>query len=200
MQQVVLFGIDFSKESSEYLTNDLKKVEQLVESNDQLSPEELFTAHFKSPYDLVKIDVSEPPTVVQDIIERYKGISLGLPEEWFQLKDRIDVHIRQRDIKIEGKPSSFLLMPKDGTPVRLIVNENYAKSSTVTVYCITNINYGNPENVIAFEQSCDEKLVRIQGNINLLNAEITRFNETYKTEMMNKIREAKNAMAEKIAS
>ena len=199
MQQVVLFSLDFTKESEECLSNDLKKVEGLVESNDQSSAEEIFNAHFKTPYERIKIDVSEPPTVVQDILASYKGLNLGLPEEWFHLKDRIDVHIWQKNIKIEGNPSSFLFMPKGGTPVRLIINKNYANGSEVTIYCITNINYGNQESVIAFEQSCDEKLVRVQGNINLLNAEIKSFNDTYRSEIIKRINEVKQSVSENIA-
>ena len=200
MQQVVLFGIDFSKKSAECLTNDLQKVEQIAESNSQSSVEELFTTHFKTPYDLLKIDISEPPSVIQDIIERYKGLSLGIPEEWFHVSDRIDVRIRQKNIKIEGNPSSFLLMPKDGTPVRVILNDNYTTSPVITLNCITNINYGNQESVIAFEQQCDEQLVRIQGNINLLNSEISKFNEHYRNEIMKRLREVTNSKSAEITS
>lgn len=196
MQQVVLFSVDFSKKSAECLTNDLNKVEQIVESNSNLSVEQLLSAHFKTPYDLLKIDISEPPTLIQDIIERYKGISLGLPEEWFFSSDRIDVKIRQKNIKIEGTPSQLLLMPKDGTPVRVVLNDNYAGNSTITLNCITNINYGNQESVIAFEQKCDEQLVRIQGNINLLNKEIESFNEHYRKEITKKISEVLNSKEE----
>ena len=200
MQQVVLFSIDFSKKSSECLTNDLQKVEQIVDSNSQVSAEELVKTHFKEPYDLLKIDISEPPTVIQDIIERYKGLSLGLPEDWFHLTDRVDVRIRQKNIKIEGTPAEFLLMPKDGTPVRVILNDNYTSSPVITLNCITNINYGNQESVIAFEQQCDEQLVRIQGNINLLNAEITKFNEHYRNEIIKKIKEVIAAKSEAVTS
>lgn len=175
MQQVVLFSSDFEKESAECLKKGLNKIHQLNNQDEK---------DFQYPYQKIEIDISEPQIKLKEIIERYKGLILGLPPEWFHLNERLEVTIIQKNIQIKGKPSSLLFMPKQGTPVRLVVNDDYAHNNTLSIFFITNINFGDQESIISFQLTCDEKIVRLKGNIDLLNIEIEEFNKRYKEEML----------------
>ncbi|WP_423148201.1 hypothetical protein [Rubrolithibacter danxiaensis] len=167
MQQVVLFSSDFEKESAENLKRELEKNKENQEKER------------KTVYEPIEADFSEPTTKLKDILERYKGINLGLPEEWFHNSDRVEVNIIQKNIRIKGDPGLLLLMPKQGTPLRLIVNDDFSKSQVLTLYFITNLNFGDPANVHSLEQMCDQKIVQIKGNIDLLNAEFEKYNQQH---------------------
>lgn len=170
MQQVVFFSLDFEKESTEFLDKLDKASEDRQNENHQ------------SPYQPISINLLMPNARKQDILEKYKGIELGLPEEWFHFNDRIQVNIIEKSIPIEGSLKMLLYMPKGGTPIKLIVNDDYAENPVLTIRFITNINFGDQGAIKAFEQQCDEKLVQFQGNIQLLNEEIKSFNERLQKE------------------
>jgi len=155
MQQVVFFSADFEKEMENSGKN----------------------GNGKSFFQPVEVNFQEPYARQQEILEKYKGTELGLPEEWFHFDDRIQVNILEKVLQVEGNPKMLLLLPKGGTPVKLIVNDDYAENPMLTVRFITNINFGDQEAVKAFEQECDEKLVRFQGNIQLLNEQVKAFKQ-----------------------
>lgn len=160
MQQVVFFSADFEKEMENGVKN----------------------GSGRSFFQPVKADLQNPYARQQEILEKYKGVELGLPEEWFHYDDRIQVNILEKSIPIEGNPKMLLYMPKGGTPVKLIVNDDYTENPILTVRFITNINFGDQEAVKAFEQECDEKLVRFQGNLQLLNEQVKAFAERFPKE------------------
>src|SRR5690606_11093148 len=149
MQQVVFFSVDFEKESSAF------------QNQGQLGKPD-------SPYKPAGVNLLAPYVRRQEILERYKGIELGLPEEWFHFDDRIAVNILEKTIPVEGDLKMLLYMPKGGTPLKFIVNDDYTENPVLTLYFITNINYGDQEAVRNFEQQCDEKLLQFQGNVQLL--------------------------------
>ena len=183
MQQVVLFSSDFEKESAEFRKREFEKIDQNLKLG-KFNQEEYFA---QTSYPKLEIDISAPPIRIKEIVEPYKGPSLGLPPEWFSRGEKIEVNIIQRNIQIIGNPSLLVLMPKQGTPVRLIVNDDFAHKSTLSLFFITNLNFGDHNNQAAFKLSCDEKLVRIKGNIDLLNQEFESFNQRFKSEALSHI-------------
>ncbi len=187
MQQVVLFSSDFEKESADFMKRELEKVDIKLQSGEFESNKHLS----ETPYSKLEIDISARPVRIKEILERYRGPSLGLPPEWFNRGDKIEVNIIQRNIKITGKPELLILMPKQGTPVRGIVNDDFAHNPTLSLFFITNLNFGDPGNLASFELACDEKLVRIKGNIDLLNQEFEGFNEKFKYDVSHHIENKK---------